>query len=165
MNMGLGVLLLLAVAACTQYVVPSQSMAGTAPILSVERFLQAANAGDLDAMGRIFGTPDGAILERTGNPVTCAFRRVGSWFRLGSRCPNRQEVELRMNAIAMILRHSSYQIRGEGEVPGRMQPATRVMVDITQGSQVARDVPFVTVQTRDGRWMVEEIGLERVTSR
>lgn len=164
--MGLGLLLLLlGGAACTQYVVPSQRMAGTAPILSVERFLQAANAGDLDAMGRIFGTPQGPILERTGNPISCGFRRVGSWFRLGSRCPNRQEVELRMNAIAMILRHSSYQIRGESEVPGRRWPATRVVVDITRGSQVARDVPFVTVQTSDGRWMVEEIGLERVTSR
>ena len=37
------------------------ALAGVAPQLSVERFLQAANARDFEAMERLFGTHDGPI--------------------------------------------------------------------------------------------------------
>jgi hypothetical protein len=139
-------------------------MAGLAPALSVERFLQAVNTGDLHGMARIFGTERGSIAEETGGPLGCAFRRVGSWVGLGNRCVSWVDIELRMNAIALILRHDDYAVRSEGSVPGRTRPTTRVGVDLDQGPSRYPDVPFVVVQTRDGRWLVEEIGLERITS-
>ncbi len=143
--------------------IPSSQMAGVAPMLSVERFLQAANTSDLDAMARIFGTSAGSMADRAGNPVGCAFRRMGSWIGLSATCVNRQDLELRMNAIALILRHNDYRIRGERDVPGRRAPTTRVGVDLVQGSTTHQDVPFVVVRTSNGRWLVEEIGLERIT--
>ncbi len=145
--------------------IPSSQMAGVAPILSVERFLQAANTGDLDAMSRIFGTSSGSIADEMGNPLGCGFKRIGSWIGLGSRCLNRQEIELRMNAIALVLEHSDYRIRGEREVPGRRAPTTRVGVDLTQRASVVNDVPFLVVRASDGRWLVEGIGLETVMGR
>jgi hypothetical protein len=162
----LAALLTLGVSACaSSQNIPPTRMAGVAPMLSVERFLQAANTSDLEAMARIFGTSSGAIAEQTGNPFGCAFKRIGSWVGLGSRCVSRQQIELRMNAIALVLRHNDYRIRNERDVPGRRAPTTRVGVDLVQGSSTVTDVPFVVVRTSNGRWLVEEIGLERVTSR
>jgi hypothetical protein len=143
---------------------PTAQTAGVAPMLSVERFLQAANAGDLEAMARIFGTADGAIADDTGGALGCAFKRIGSWIRVSDRCASWQEIELRMNIIAMILQHDDYRIRSEASVPGRQRPATRVGVDLVRGGERFTDVPFVVVRSNDGRWMVEQIGLERITS-
>jgi hypothetical protein len=156
--------LLLASAGCSTHQV-SSGMSGVAPALSVERFLQAANSGDLQAMSRIFGTADGPIVDQTGSAFGCAFRRMGSWIGLGERCLSRQQMELRLNAIAMILRHDDYSIAREGEVPGRRHPTSRVGVDIRKGQQNIPDVPFLVVRAPDGRWLVEEIGLERITAR
>jgi len=142
----------------------STSMAQVAPMLSVERFLQAANTRDLEAMAAIFGTSKGSINATRGNPVSCAFRKMGSWIGLGQRCITWQEVELRMDAIALILRHDDYQVLSESMVAGRDRPTRRVLVDIQRGANRYREVPFVVVQTSGGRWLVEEIGLERVTS-
>lgn len=137
--------LLLAAAAlgCTTQVVESPrsagAIAGVAPVLSVERFLQAVNAQDFDAMARIFGTVDGPV----EGPA--------------------QEVELRMATIAQILRHQDYKIDSERMEPGRADPTRRVGVDLTIGGRVIRDVGFLVVQTRAGTWMVEQIDLEKVT--
>ena len=50
--------------ACVQIALPAlDRMAGVQPILSVERFLQVANTGDLEAMALIFGTADGPIAD------------------------------------------------------------------------------------------------------
>lgn len=136
-----------------------------APALSVERFLQAANSGDLQSMSRIFGTADGPIADQTGSTFGCAFKRMGSWFGLADRCLSRQEMELRLNAIAQILRHDDYRIMRESEVAGRRYRTSRVGVDIHQGNSRFEDVPFLVVRAPDGRWLVEEIGLERITSR
>jgi hypothetical protein len=117
------------------------ALAAVAPALSVERFLQAVNAKDLDAMARLFGTPDGPIRgERT-------------------------EIEIRMDAIARILEHQDYRIVRESDAPGREVQTRRVGVDLTIGGEVVRDVAFHVVQTREGRWMVQEIDLEAVTNR
>lgn len=160
----LAVILSLGLTACaTSTTVPANRMAGVAPMLSVERFLQAANTNDLDAMTRIFGTSSGAMADRLGGPLGCGFKRIGSWIGVSERCENRQNLELRMNAIALILRHNDYRIRGERDVPGRTSPTTRVGVDLVQGSTTHSDVPFVVVRTRDGRWLIEQIGLEQVT--
>jgi hypothetical protein len=143
---------------------PSSGMAGVAPMLSVERFLQASNARDLDAMARIFGTERGALAERTGNPLGCGFRRVGSWLGLSGRCVSWQEIEIRMNTIAVILAHDDFQVRSEAPVPGRSSPTTRIGVDLVQRGTTVTDVPFVLVRAGDGRWLVEEIGLDRAMS-
>lgn len=140
------------------------TMAASQPQISVERFLQAANSRDLDAMARIFGTEDGPVLENTGSTFGCAFKRMGSWLRISDRCITREDIELRMDAIAYILRHDRYRITSESTVAGRRFPTTRVMVELERGSQRFPDVPFVAVRTARGTWMIEEVGLERVTA-
>jgi len=139
-------------------------VAAVAPALSVERFLQAANARDLHGMARIFGTPDGAIIE-TGSTFGCAFKKLGSWFGIGSRCATLQEVEIRMDALSRILRHEDYSIGSETMVPGRTEPTSRVGVTLVIGGQEVQDVPFVVVRSGEGRWFIEEIGIDRITNR
>lgn len=128
---------------CTTQVVEQPASAspagGLAPVLSVERFLQAVNAEDFAAMARIFGTVDGAV----EGPA--------------------QEVELRMATIAAILEHEDYRIDSERLEPGRAVPTRRVGVDLTIDGNVIRDVGFLVVQARSGAWMVEQIDLEKVT--
>ncbi len=142
----------------------SNRMAAVQPMISVERFLQAANTSDLEAMARIFGTSRGPIANQAGSAIPCAFRRMGSWVGLGSRCVSWVDIELRMDAIARLLRHEDYRVRSESNVPGRLRPTVRIGVDLVRGGASVPDVPFVVVQTSDGRWLVEEIGLERVTA-
>jgi len=149
-------------ACTTTQVVTSGEVAAVAPMLSVERFLQAANDRDLHGMARLFGTEDGPIIE-TGGAFGCAFKRMGSWIGIGNRCSNLQEVELRMDAIAQILAHEDYTIRSEASVPGRMNPTSRIGVDMVIRGRDVRDVPFVVVRTPEGRWLIEDIGLRRIT--
>ena len=136
----------------------SSFMAGVVPILSVEWFLQAVNTGDLQSMARIFGTAQGSMADRAGSSFSCGFKRVGSWIGLGDGCMARSEIELRMNAIAVILQHDDYRIQTESAVPGRERPTTQVSVSIQRGAERFTDVPFTVVQASDGRWLVEEIG-------
>jgi hypothetical protein len=135
-------------------------VAPVAAQLSVERFLQAANGRDFQAMGRLFGTADGSAWE-TGSTFGCFFKKIGSWFG-GSACTKRVEVELRMDAIASILRHDDYRILREEAVAGRTSPARRVMVDLTIDGEAVTAMPFVVVQTGEGRWLVEQVPLERI---
>jgi hypothetical protein len=114
-------------------------MAGMLPVLSVERFLQAANARDFEAMRELFGTRAGPIEGE------------------------RREMELRMAAIAEILRHDDYRITGDRREPGREFPTTRVTVTITKGGRQITDIPFLVVQTERGGWLVEEMDLEMIT--
>jgi hypothetical protein len=153
-------LLALSPAACTTRVVEAPPAAMGAQ-LSVERFLQAANQRDVEAMGRLFGTHDGAVMN-TGSTFGCAFKKIGSWFG-GTACTNKQDVEIRMDAIASILLHEDYRIVGESRVAGRTAPTQRVLVDMTtdEGAEVSQ-VPFVVVQTGDGHWLVEQVDLQRV---
>jgi hypothetical protein len=116
-------------------------VAGTSPLQSVERFLAAVNARDLDNMSELFGTPDGPV----------------DWPRV--------QTEVHMDLLATILEHQSYEIVSEGMVPGRDVPTTRVGVTLTMEDRVIPDVSFLTVRTDEGRWMVQEIDLERVTGR
>ena len=133
------------------------------PQLSVERFLQAANERDLDSMGRLFGTADGAFGD-TGSTFGCAFKKIGSWFG-GEACRTRQDVELRMDAIASILSHVNYTVTQQQMVAGREHPTTRVLVDLeVETGRVVRGVPFVVVSGPGGQWLVEEIDLQRVMS-
>lgn len=154
--------LVLLASACTRQVVMNPA-AAVGPQLSVERFLQAANTRDLDAMGRLFGTKDGPMAD-TGGTFGCFFKKIGSWFG-GLSCQNRQEIELRMDAIAAILAHQDYRIGGQQMVAGRTTPTTQVMVDLIVAGEEVSDVPFVVVQTSEGRWLVEFVDLQRVMAR
>ena len=147
--------------ACTTVVLEAPPTGQIGAQLSVERFLSAANQRDVRAMGRIFGTADGAAMD-TGSTFGCAFKKIGSWFG-GQSCVKKQDVEIRMDAIASILQHQDYLITGEARVAGRTVPATRILVDLTtpDGAK-ATDVPFVVVQADDGRWMVEQVDLQAV---
>ncbi len=113
--------------------------AGTSPLQSVERFLAAVNSRDLNRMAGLFGTRDGPV----------------EWDRV--------EVELHMDLLASVLAHDAYEIVSEGMVPGRPDPTTRVGVTMTMGDRVIPDVSYLTVRTDEGRWMVQEIDLERIT--
>lgn len=154
---------LMSVAACTTTVVQPAGAAAVAPQLTVERFLQAANDRDLESMARIFGTADGPIGD-TGSTFGCFWKKIGSWFG-GDACVTRQEVEVRLDAIARVLHHQDYVIRSEERVAGRQAPTRRVFVDITldEGDRVDA-VPFVVVQGSEQRWYLEEVALERIMS-
>lgn len=148
----------------TTQTLPSGEVASVAPILSVERFLQASNNRDLDAMARLFGTEEGALIE-TGGTLGCAFKKMGSWIGIGERCPTLQEVELRMDAIAQILRHQDYTVVSEQPVAGRVHPTSRIGVNLRINDDTVEDVPFIVVRTDQGRWLVEQIGLDQITGR
>ena len=149
--------------ACTTHVAQPTAMAALAPQLTVERFLQAANSRDVASMGRMFGTTDGPLME-TGGTFGCMFKKIGSWFG-GSACRRRTDVELQLDAIARVLRHDSYRIAREEPVFGRSTPATRVLVDLTVEGVSVPNVPFLVVQGGEGRWLVENVGLEAAMAR
>jgi hypothetical protein len=146
--------LALVVAGCTTTVVqkPSSEMAGMSGMLSVERFLQAVNSGDFDAMARLFGTADGSWSE-TGGGRCGVFR---------GRCNSEEDVEIQMALIAEVLTHDDYRIVSDQVVPGREHPTRRLGVDVTQGNRVFRNVGFTVVQTEDGLWLVQQVELEKI---
>ena len=160
---GLAVLAL-AQAACVTQSFASPSDMSVGPALSVESFLRASNARDLDAMARLFGTPSGPVAN-TGSSFGCMFKRMGSWIGISDRCARRQDIEIRMNAIAMILAHEDYRLGTAQRVPGRDAVTTVVPVALTMADgREATDVPFMCVQTGEGQWLIQEIGLDKVTS-
>lgn len=147
-------------ASCTRVIVepPAASIGAQ---LSVERFLLASNTRDVRAMGQLFGTSDGPLGD-TGGTLGCAFKRIGSWFG-GMRCRTREEVEIRMDAIASVLTHSDYRVLSEQRVAGRSAPTRQVLVHLTTSDGVeVPDLPFVVVQTEEGRWLIEQVDLQRV---
>ena len=147
-------------AACATQVAEPAGIAAIAPQLSVERFLQAANSKDLAVMSQIFGTAGGPVMN-TGSTFGCMFKKIGSWFG-GQSCVTRQEVEIQMEAISSILIHEDYRIVREEMVAGRDVPTTRVLVTLTVGGQQVDEVPFLVVQASRGRWLVQEVDLQRV---
>lgn len=110
-----------------------------APSLVLEQFMRAANAKDLGAMSRVFGTKDGPV--------------AGKW--------GRTEIEQRMFAIAAELRHNDFEVVGEEMVPGRTETATKLNVRVTNG-EGKFIVPFTLVRFKSG-WLVEQIGIEVLT--
>jgi hypothetical protein len=121
-------------------VAPPNSSVG--PSLVVEQFLRAANSNDLATMSRLFGTREGPVVRRD---------------------PHQQNEE-RMFALASVLRHQDFVVEGQQVVPGRSDEAIQLIVRM-QTSQRTVSVPFTMVVTRDGSWLVEQIGIERLTQR
>jgi hypothetical protein len=137
---GLLTVMLVALSACASSAPQPGPASGLAPTMTIERFLRAANQNDLDAMAGLFGTRDG--------PVT------GRW--------NRREIDDRMFLMASLLRHTDYTISAPQIVPGRREEATlyNVRLELQQGPV---QVPFTMVLTRTNQWLIEEIGIERIT--
>jgi hypothetical protein len=134
-------LCLLLVVGCTTRPAPrtaSREVIGLGAVLSVERFLQAANEKDFEAMQSLFGSYDGPIEG------------------------DRRELELRMAAIAEVLRHDDYVIVSEEREPGREHPTQRVIVTLTKSGHPIPGVPFLVVRTESGGWLVEQVDLEHV---
>lgn len=144
---------------------PPQGGADIAPtesLTSLERFLGAVDDRDLVAMGYLFGTADGPVAD-TGSSLGCGFKRLGSWLRMGHRCESWQEVELRLDLIATILEHESFEVIESRPVAGKVARTTRFTVDLIRSRDTVRAVPFEVVQGKGGRWLIEMIDLERVT--
>jgi hypothetical protein len=141
-------LMTIALSACVkEEVVPRPGAAasgGLGPTLVVEQFMRALNSEpkDLVTMARLFGTKDGPI---------------------GERDP-RQQVEQRMFAIATVLHHDDYEILREQQVPGRSTEATQLLVKVTAGKN-NNTVPFTMVRYKDSSWLIEQIGLDAITTR
>ena len=152
---------LLATACATAPPVPPTADPG--PLHAAERFLDAANRRDLDALARTFGTPRGPIAEASGG-FGCGMRRLGSWLAIADRCPTRREIELRMHALAAVLRHDGYEVTSTQRVPGRDRAVTRISVAVRRGARVHRDVGLLVIRTSAG-WLVEAVELEKITGR
>ena len=135
---------------------------GRDPARTVEAFLDAAARRDHAAMAGLFGTGTGPIGEQGGG-VGCAVRRLGSWLGLGERCLAAAEIALRMDLMARILAHASYRMGTAVEVVGHGRPASRVEVALDVGGGRVVAVPFVVIRADNGRWLVTEVELERLT--
>ena len=133
------------------------------PLRAAERFLDAANRQDLDALAHAFGTHRGPIAA-AGGGVGCGLRRLASWLGVADRCPTRQEVEVRMYAIAAVLRNDGYELTSAEQVPGRDRPVTRVSVEVRRGERVHADVGLLVIRSSSG-WLVESVELEKITGR
>lgn len=153
--------LLAAACATSPPLPPAAEDAG--PLRAAERFLDAANRQDLDALAHTFGTHRGSIAD-TGGGLRCGLRRVASWLRAADRCPTRQEIEVRMHAIAAVLRHDVYDVTSADQVPGRDRPVTRVSVEVRREERIHRDVGVFVIRTSSG-WLVESVELEKITGR
>ena len=94
-----------------------------------EVITQAANERDIETMGRLFGTSNGPIIE-TGSTFGCMFKKIGSWFG-GTACTDRRDVEIRLDAIAQLLRHDDYVVVDERPLAGRLGEARQVFVNLT----------------------------------
>jgi len=136
--------LVLALSACTtrtERIAVQPPDADVAPVLTVERFLRAANARDYETMARLFGTKAGSVLDRDPRP----------------------EVERRMFALASVLRHDDYAVEDKMPAPGRSSEAVLVVVRLQVGEQRI-PVPFTVVRSDKAGWLVENIDILRITS-
>lgn len=128
----------------------------------VAAFLEAANRRDHATMAGLFGSATGPIGE-PGSALGCGLRRLGSWMGIGEPCAGAREVELRMDLIARILVHESRRVGPAEAVAGRGRPATRIQVEMAVRNGTVVRVPFVLVQAEGHGWLVEQVGLGRLT--
>lgn len=135
------VVLLVLLAACgARDTMPAMESPG--PALVVERFLQAANQNDLRTMTQLFGDS-----RRSFDQMHSAER-----------------AERQMQVLASLLRHEDYSIQGQRIVPGRINDATELLVEIKTAERTVV-VPHLVVRRRGGGWIIEQIEVERLTTR
>ncbi len=141
--------LLVASAGCVQKVETrpiTSAGSAVAPALVLEQFLRAANAAASNdstgviVMGRLLGNKNGPVSEQ--------------W--------PREEVQQRMFLTATILKYDDYKIMGEQIVPGRLNEARQINVEITMGQRKVT-VPFTMVRAPHDTWLVENIALANIT--
>jgi hypothetical protein len=130
----------LLVACSTRDMSPAMDSAG--PGLVVERFLQAANTNDLFTMTQLFGTARQTI----------------------DQIESRERAERRMQVLASLLRHDDYNVVGQRAVPGRLNDATELLIELTT-TERSVVVPHLVVRRRDGSWIIERIDIEAITAR
>jgi hypothetical protein len=111
------------------------------PALVVERYLQAANANDLDTMMELFGTADQTIDQLDGRAMA----------------------ERRMYVLASLLRHDDFAFRSQQSMPGRTSEAALVRVSLVKGGETVI-VPFTVVRRKGGGWIIEQVDVEPLTS-
>lgn len=108
----------------------------SSPDQSIEQFLAAANAADLDRMAMLWGN------ERGPEGVTRSF-------------PEQERLQ-RLTIMQRMLRSDTHMITATDAT----DPSKRVLtVAMTQGTRRFA-VPFTLVQTRAGGWVIKEIGLD-----
>jgi hypothetical protein len=120
--------------------VPAMDSPG--PALVVERFLQAANMNDLQTMTQLFGRSNRTI----------------------DQLESRERAETRMQVLASLLRHEDYTIQGQRAVPGRINDATELLVELKFPDRTVV-VPHLVVRRRSGGWIIERIDIEVLTTR
>jgi hypothetical protein len=120
--------------------VPAMDSPG--PTLVIERFLQAANTNDLHTMTQLFGTSTQTIDQRVSV----------------------ERAQRQMQVLASLLRHDDYTIRGQRAVPGRLDDATEMLIELKKGERSVV-VPHLVVRRRSGGWIIERIDVEALTAR
>lgn len=110
--------------------------APSTPEATVQQFLAATNAGDLEAMGALWGDERGPV---PANNET-----------------ERQRRNQRLTIMQRLLRNDSFQIT-ESNVLNPSRPV--LTVAISQGTR-RYSVPFTLVQPGAGGWLITDIGLE-----
>ena len=118
--------------------------ADVAASLVVDQFLRAVNSNDLDTMKRLWGNKNG--------PVAAEQEARGA------------DVEQRLFAIASVLHHDGYTIKGSQIVPGRRNEATLINVLMKFGRDEI-EVPYTLVYSNAGNWLIENIDITKVTTR
>jgi hypothetical protein len=124
--------------ACVKQEVRASGSVG--PALVVEQFMRAANARNLDAMARLFGTAKG--------PITALYPKA--------------EVEQRMALFADELKHQDFEVTSEQMVPGRSDEARQLTVRIKKDDK-NYSVPFTLVRYKDNSWLIEQFRLDVLT--
>lgn len=134
-------LLVIGAAACAGNRPPPGGPGGDSSGLAIERFLRLSQEQRYVDMGWVFGTESGPVIDQWPRP----------------------EVEQRMYAIARVLAHDSFVLGQSRPVPGRIGRAEMFTV-IIQARGSTFEVPFTVVRGPNGRWFVEQVDLQAVTS-
>lgn len=119
---------------------PASTPGAAASGEAVERYLQLVAERNYHEMAWVFGTREGAYIRQV---------------------PQR-DAELLMYLHACLLRNDRFGIRSERPVPGAVG-AMEYQVRLTKSSWEG-EVAFRTVRGSGGRWFVENVALETITS-
>lgn len=129
--------------ACASAPVSSRQSGWGAPSsrAAVDLFLDAANREDYEAMWKVFGTKDGPAADRFGIP----------------------EVEQRMIFLSALLKHSGREMR-QADLASAGPGRTRWLVRLEGTRKGDVTVPVITVPGPEGRWYVERLNVDALTS-
>lgn len=108
---------------------------------AIRRFLDAADAENYAGMWAVFGTEEGAAIDRFGVA----------------------ETEARMIVLSRLLKHDDYELR-QANFAGLGSRRSRYEVTMRGTRKGTVVVPFVTVPDGRGRWYVEQLEADRLSS-